>query len=487
MNPKLLELNKIYSAMLSCAGMYIDPVNDGICFKLGNKRAKLKEKFLMAPTDASLKGFDPERHVIFHPLREDVIQGKNETAAYFQKILLLTLNMRISTISQSLLRLALSTSGHNTMTPEQIGFFQSIGQVDAKTAINLDSITTKEDAADLGKFFYSVFLKKNGKYRGSSMTCIGVADFPFYRSLEAGKLEGARINDVTVYKKLFEYMFPGIEDVMSPNCETYNHGVNGECYTIGALMFTTAKVGQRLDEIVELFGESFVSNGLMSREEIDDFKFQIYLPTGYTEFGELGPITRAVPIQRNSALEEEAPAAQTKPAPVHAPPSQQPPPVVTPQQAPPPVVQPHMPQPIVHPLYQPVAPPTEGPKALGIRSVVGPENAYQAQMAAMQNPYGMPPPGYPAPGYPPPGYPMPPPGYPPGYAMPGYPPPQMQPRNIHQVPVYQQQRPMYPPGYQPGYQMPGYPQPPQPMVDGYGRPVNAHGQLIDQYGRPIAG
>ena len=487
MNPKLQELNKIYSAVLACAGLYIDQVNDGICFKMGNKRAKLKEKFLMAPTDSALKGFDPERHIIFHPLREDVLQGKNETATYLQKILLLTLNMRISNIAQSLLRLALSTSGHNTMTPEQIGFFQSIGQVDAKTAINLDSLVTKEDASDLGKYFYSVFLKKNGKYKGTSMTCIGVADFPFYRSLGAGKLEGARINDVTVYKKLMEYMFPGIEDTLSPNCETFNYGVMGDCYTLGALMFTTAKVGQRLDEIIELFGDSFVSNGLMSKEEIEDFKFEIYLPAGYTEFGELGPIARAVPIQRNSALEEETPVAPAKPAPAAAPPSQQPPPVTAPQHAPPPVVQPHVQQPIVHPLYQPVAPPTEPPKALGIRSVIGPENAYQAQMAAAQNPYGMmaPPPGYP-PGYAMPGYP--PPGYPPGYPMPGYPPQQMQPRNIHQVPIYQQQqRPMYPPGYQPGYPMPGYQQPPPPMVDGYGRPVNAHGQLIDQYGRPIAG
>jgi hypothetical protein len=370
------------------------------------------------------------------------------------------------------------------MTPEQIGFFQSIGQVDAKTAINLDSLVTKEDAADLGKYFYSVFLKKNGKYKGTSMTCIGVADFPFYRSLGAGKLEGARINDVTVYKKLMEYMFPGIEDTLSPNCETFNYGVMGDCYTLGALMFTTAKVGQRLDEIIDLFGDSFVSNGLMSKEEIADYKFEIYLPAGYTEFGELGPIARAVPIQRNSALEEETPVAAAKPAPAAAPPSQQPPPVTAPQHAPPPVVQPHVQQPIVHPLYQPVAPPTEPPKALGIRSVIGPENAYQAQMAAMQNPYGVvAPPGYP-PGYAMPGYP--PPGYPPGYPMPGYP-QQMQPRNIHQVPIYQQQqRPMYPPGYQPGYPMPGY-QPPPPMVDGYGRPVNAHGQLIDQYGRPIAG
>lgn len=486
MNPKLIELNKIYEAMLNSAGMYIDPVNDGVCLRLpAGKRAKLKDKFLLAPTQASLKSFDPERHVIFHPLREDAIQGKNETATFYQKVLMLHMNNNIGIVAQALLRLAVTTSGNNSMNPEQIGFFQYIGQADEKAVTNLGNIITRDDTADLSKFFYSVYLKKNGKYKGTSMTCVGVADFPFYRSLLPGKLEGARIPDVQLYKRLFEYMFPSIEDITSPGCEVFNYGVMGECYTVGALMFTVAKVGQRMNELLELFGDAFLANALMSKEELENARFNIYLPDGYSEYGEVGAIARCVPMQRNSALEEETPPVPVaKPAPAPVPASQQPLATVQPAApAPAPTVQ----QPMVHPLYQ-QQPPPQAPqpgKPLSIKSVVGPEVAYQQQQAMMQQPpYGYPPPGYPPPGYPAPGYAMP--GYPPGYGQP------MQPRNIHQVPLYPQQRPAaYPPGYPapgyvaPGYPPPGYPAPPQAMVDNYGRPVNHLGQLIDSYGRPI--
>ena len=471
MNPKLTELNKIYAAILDNAGLYIDPVNDGICFKIpAGRRAKLKDKFLMAPTAASLKSFDPERHVIFHPLREDVLQGKNETATFYQKILLLNMNLNISTLAQALLGLAASTSGQNNMNPEQIGFFQSIGNVDAKTVTNLGALITKEDGADLSKFFYTVYLKKNGKYKGSSMTCVGIADFPFYRSLAPGKLEGARINDVQVYKRLFEYMFPGIEDIFSPGCELFNHGVMGDCHTVGALVFTTAKIGQRVAELVEMFGEAFHNNALMTKEDIESAKYTIYLPEGYTEYGELGPISRSVPMQRNTALDEETPPA---PAPVAAPVQR---PATVQQPAPPPPAVVTAPQ--VHPMYQqpqqPMSP--QGPqKPLSIATVVGPEMAYQQQMAAMQPGYGMMPPGY-------------------GMMPPQY----QQPRNIHQIPLHPQRPPGYP-GYPQPYQQPPmvdqygrpiYPPQPQypapvPMVDNYGRPVNHLGQPIDQYGRPL--
>lgn len=472
MNTKLIELNKIYSAMLNCANMYIDEETDKICFKMPKgERVKIKDKFLIAPTTSSLKNYDSDRHVIFHPLREDTIQSKNDTLAYYQKVLLLKMNMNISVVAHALLNTAMITSANSTtMTPEQIGFFQSIGTVDSKCVSNFVSLTTKEDPSSLGRFFYTVYLKKNGKYKGTSMTCVGVADFPFYRTLCSGKVEGVRNNDVIVYKKLFEYMFPGIEEIVEPACEIFNHGVMGECYSVNALMQTTSKVGTRMNELLDVFGNAFVTNGLMDDAEIENSRYSLYLPEGYTDYGELGVISRSVPIQRNAALDEEAPAPKAAPAPTA--------PARAPAAAPP--VTP-VPAPVVHPMYQQAAlqqqyqqpaPPATAPKSLSITSVVGPEAAYQQQMGV-------------------------PPGYPPGYPMPMYPQP---PRNIHQVPLMPQQRPGYPmPGVPQGYPMqPGYPQPMAPgypmappmyqpqqqMLDPYGRPVNQFGQVLPPQGAP---
>lgn len=477
MNTKLHELNKIYGAMLNSANMYIDEETDKICFKMPKgERVKIKDKFLIAPTTASMKNYDNERHVIFHPLREDTIQGKNDTLAYYQKVLLLKMNMNISVVAHALLNTAMITSGTSgNLNPEQIGFFQWIGNVDSKCVSNFVALTTKEDPSSLGRFFYTVYLKKNGKYKGTSMTCVGIADFPFYRTLCSGKVEGVRNNDVIVYKKLFEYMFPGIEEIVEPTCEIFNHGVMGECYSVNALMQTTSKVGTRVNELLDVFGAAFNANGLMNDDEIDNSRFGLYLPEGYTDYGELGVISRSVPIQRNAALDEEAPAP--KPAPVPAAPARAPAPAA------PPITP--VPAPVVHPMYQQAAiqqqyqqpgPPATAPKSLSITSIVGPEATYQQQMGAAM---GMAP------------------GYPPGYPMPMYPQP---PRNIHQVPLMPQQRPGYPmPGMPAGYPMPpGYPQPMAPgypmhppqyapqqqMVDPYGRPVNQYGQVLAPQGTP---
>ena len=251
-----MTLLKLYENLLNYAGRTVSE-NGFINTKIKEKLHPviINEKMLVLPTDQHLKNISGDNIVIFHPLCENALRGESVVLQKFRSIINQRINWIIGIVSMSLLQLAASPKKHKDLNPDQHGLLIAITNADNTSITNLSSIILNGLGNQGDRFFVNIYLHKGGTVKGKRHDCTGIVTFPFYQELlkNTDTIEGVkiRVKDREVYKKLFEYLIPGIEEK-----ESYCLGVDSDIAPrFETLIKTSLKIMSVLKEHILRFSD----------------------------------------------------------------------------------------------------------------------------------------------------------------------------------------------------------------------------------------
>ena len=459
------DILSIYKSILKFAGLEAD--SQGFIRLVGDDSKDqflVNGKALVLPTDEQLRKMDTSQKMVFHPLAESTIRGESPVIQKLKDTINTNLGLRFGYLGQELIRIVSSTAIQQRLSPEQAEVIIRIRDADDTSIVNWNGVLRQLVVKRPTRGFLNVFLRRGGDYQGQKYSRVGITTFPFYKELQAGEQDVAKIRkkDIPTFIQIHQAIFPEIDID-----EAYNYGFRGQVAPfLCTLLITSAKLAFRMNEMVDLFKDYF--------EDADMIRSDVSWLADIENADDLTALIRRIPLQEGndgSLVPTESVQTATSPAAIPTNPSVPTPPVPVPQ-APAPVAPPQQAWQAPQPQWQAPHPaPAQAPapsdmytsRGLNFKAVMAtnPAVAYgpntlapqldararaeqmqawqQAQMQAMQSGQQIPPWYYP-PNMPPQMYPQ---GMPQGYP-PGYP---------------QQMPPGYPPGYG------------TPMVDQWGRPI----------------
>lgn len=437
------KLDTLYKNILSYCSMEPNRKDEiDIVFADDCSPATIEGRRLVMPTEEHLKGYVPDKQIIFHPLHEHINRGESDVVKKLRYHLNVRINYTILAVASALLELVGSTKHHRNLTPEQRELLLAIDSADANTAAKFNNAVIKPFSASIGQFFSTIYLKKAGTFQGKKHARVGVTWFPFY---EFVKNPDHKLKDSErkAFSDILEFIFPGSRD----DSEAYNsYSDSRDAPWLDCLLKTSYIQTQRLNEIINLYADYitdstdllFNDDWVEAMDNLEDYRDEIRrIPSQRGNEGST-EVEAPTPVQKNS---DYLPVPQrSMPTPV---PPQMPAPM--PMQAQPPGYPPNYPQqPYPYPQQPVIQPPQQGltcaedgkldfrsvssvnPMVAAAASVATPLTGWQQAQPVYQDPrLGGYPAQYPPPGYPmqqamPPGYPMQQ-AYPPGYPQPGYP------------------------------------------------------------------
>lgn len=459
------DILSIYKSILKFAGLEAD--SQGFIRLVGDDSKDqflVNGKALVLPTDEQLRKMDTSQKMVFHPLAESTIRGESPVIQKLKDTINTNLGLRFGYLGQELIRIVSSTAIQQRLNPEQAEVIIRIRDADDTSIVNWNGVLRQLVVKRPTRGFLNVFLRRGGDYQGQKYSRVGITTFPFYKELQAGEQDVAKIRkkDIPTFIQIHQAIFPEI-DVD----EAYNFGFRGQVAPfLCTLLITAAKLAFRMNEMVDMFKDYF--------EDADMIRSDVSWLSAIENADDLTALIRRIPLQEGndgSLIPTESVQTASSPAAIPTNQAVPTPPVPVPQ-APAPVAPPQQAWQAPQPQAQWQAPqPAQAPaqsdmytsRGLNFKAVMAtnPAVAYgpntlapqldakaraeqmqawqQAQMQAMQAGQQMPP-GYYPPNMPPQMYPQ---GMPQGYPQ-GYP---------------QQMPPGYPPGYG------------APMVDQWGRPI----------------
>lgn len=344
-----MNLLNFYESLLLTANFEVN--KDGavsVITPTGKEPMVVKQKRLVIPTREQLKAPGWDKRILFHVLAENILKGETEVFSRYRTALLQRLNISFGTLAITLMDIAASQAVHKTLTIQQSEYLKEMTEADEKSVENFRKLMEKIPAGDHQKGIVSIFLKRNGKVGKTSYPRVGVVKFPLYDELVNAKeavIYGVKLRkkDIELYRKLFEYIIPGIDN---PE-EFYNTGSDSMIapYTV-ALMSTVAKVVAPLNELLTLFMEERDPenyNRLLIRtdwlplvQDLTPLANEIRLIPNMDNDIQATPASPNAALQNFEAPVAEAPAPQpVAPQPVQQAPVQQVPaqPVYQPQQS----------------------------------------------------------------------------------------------------------------------------------------------------------
>jgi hypothetical protein len=280
------KLQDIYRSILRFAGMEAD-AQGYISTAIEDKRepAFINGLRMVLPTDHHLRSFDPKEKIIFHPFTENILRGESEVIEKLKKVLNIRLNYTIGVVGSSLLSLVASPEQHHKLSPEQAELLTSITDADDKSVSNFISLMVSAMKSSPERVFTNVYLKRGGTFDGKRFSRVGIVTFPMYEQLQQDKIEKIRVKDKETYRQLFDFIFPGLE-----NIESYNFGSDSHIAPyLEALMRTSANIASRLNDIL-----------LTYKDYIDNAEAIMFDPEWMEEFQDLAalaPEIRKVPVQ----------------------------------------------------------------------------------------------------------------------------------------------------------------------------------------------
>lgn len=263
MNDKILN---IYRSILSFAGMHV--AEDGsIYFQLSEttpqKPVLIGKEPLVFPERQQFDQPDQNR-IYFHPFGENFLRGESEVVTTSREAIAIRLNYVTAVVAQYLIDLLSSPQQHKTMNEEQTELLKKISEADDKSSQHWGKLMTQLIKSQGESAFVKLYLKRSGTYKGKDCARLGVVTFPFYQDMLADKYESLRVKDKVVFRKIMEFMFPGLDKP-----ESYNHGTLTQVAPyLDALMMSSAKIAQRLNELLDVYGK-FIPNAETLRFDMD--------------------------------------------------------------------------------------------------------------------------------------------------------------------------------------------------------------------------
>jgi hypothetical protein len=196
---------------------------------------------------------NPREKVLFHPGWETITRNESEVIHKLRDFFNTQINIVIGSVGLALLNLAASPAEHGKLTPEQTKVLIALKNADKTSFQNFTEVMMKGASVKVDRLFANIFLNRGGMIRGKKYARVGIISFPFYEELkkEGTNYYGVKIRakDKEVYQRLYQYLFPAIDDP-----EAYNVGSDSQVAPwLDALVRATLELRLQLNEVVHRF------------------------------------------------------------------------------------------------------------------------------------------------------------------------------------------------------------------------------------------
>lgn len=262
------------------------------------------DKKILLPRRENFKGFDAEKTLMFHPLREYIERGESDLVKRLRRCINIRINVTTFCLMSELIGIIASPAQHAKLSPEQRELILGAAELDAKSTELYIKVIGKLYTANPTAVFANLYLKKAGTYRGERHARVGVVNFGFYEQFKAVQdNKGLRAAEKEGFPKVFQFMFPGTPD----DLEAYNsYSDSRTAPWFECLLRTSYVVTSRLNELIDLY-EPFLS------KETRDCRFNHDWVETLDNLDSLSKEIALIPMQQSSQVQEEEPAP--KPAP----------------------------------------------------------------------------------------------------------------------------------------------------------------------------
>ena len=308
-----MKLLDVYRSILAAAAMVADDegyvsFNNKLYADLPASPVMIGEKRLVLPTMEHLRNPSNAR-VMFHPLREQAMQGESEVVAKLRLALGLRLNFTFAGLMNECIMICKNIPDHKHLNPDQTTLV-SIGQnVTEDTHVAFTELLKRvEGQLAPNKSFISVYVKKNAQLHGTNYHRAGVVTFPVYEELIKDE---EKPFGMTISKRerknliaLMEYLLPDIGKE-----HAYDRGSNsGVAPYLEGLMRVFGAVASRLNDKFELFEEII---------KVPELKIEAAWEAAFEDLDKLLPEIQMVPTQpgnegRQPVTEKKAASLSTQ-------------------------------------------------------------------------------------------------------------------------------------------------------------------------------
>lgn len=259
-----MQMNKViedfYKKVLSYAGAKVE---DNIIVNVNSAMGDIKVdgKHLTLPYFENLR--NPGDNHIFHPLNENFATPENTHFNLFKKKLICELNLRLSTLIISLLKVGADTLIQQRLKSEEaIKLVSNLGEVELSTVDHFVALVKASQAENDASFLFDIYLKKNGSVGDTAYLAIGKINFLMYRELQKALENKDKVYKAYGYKlpkkaiislmSAFESIFPNIGQQ-----EDFTVGTDNKVFRyFSALLLASYPVAYRMNEVADLLDET---------------------------------------------------------------------------------------------------------------------------------------------------------------------------------------------------------------------------------------
>lgn len=299
------NMEKFYQSFVKYIGATLE--KDGsITNVMGQPMKNKKDKIYHLPYFELLK--NPEGKAFIHVLHENYKNPMSDTFTIVKNNLVLDINAKLTAMFHILLSVCSDPNLQNDVVSSTLlDILATVGSdVDSQTVENLKKLQEAgEGKRDLA-YFLNLYVKPNGKLGEKNYEAIGKVNFTMYKelkeSLEEKTARGYEVygtvfrkKDIVAYTKLFEAVFPGLDDEAN-----YSEGSNNQIFRcLDVLIRTAYIITNRMNEILNAISFEIGNESVLKM--VADHEWVEVLPKLY----EMAVEIRSIPNQDDIQIEAD--------------------------------------------------------------------------------------------------------------------------------------------------------------------------------------
>lgn len=257
-----MKLLQLYEALLQTAGFTVSEDGAVSTVLTGKEEPTLiSGKRLVIPTRQQQMVGDFSNRVMFHPMAENIMKGETTAMSRFRTALNMRINLTVAALLGQLAHIASSTELQAKLDHSQTHYITGVDKSDDKTELNIVKLISNMDIADASTNFVRLSIKRSAVLNGNKHIRGCIVDFPLLNELKAALELGKytvqhtklRKQDVVNAIALLEAILPRANETDE---DAYSVGVNTTTApTVEALMLSVYKLVKDLNKVVSLFFE----------------------------------------------------------------------------------------------------------------------------------------------------------------------------------------------------------------------------------------
>lgn len=257
-----MKLLQLYEALLQTAGFTVSEDGAVSTVLTGKEEPTLiSGKRLVIPTRQQQMVGDFSNRVMFHPMAENIMKGETTAMSRFRTALNMRINLTVAALLGQLAHIASSTELQAKLDHSQTHYITGVDKSDDKTELNIVKLISNMDIADASTNFVRLSIKRSAVLNGNKHIRGCIVDFPLLNELKAALESGKytvqhtklRKQDVVNAIALLEAILPRANETDE---DAYSVGVNTTTApTVEALMLSIYKLVKDLNKVVSLFFE----------------------------------------------------------------------------------------------------------------------------------------------------------------------------------------------------------------------------------------